>query len=134
MSADPLVTIYVPCRNYGRFLKQSVDSVINQLYPKIVSGLPSILFKSHRTGIPDGEQRRDFIWIDDCVEVMLWSPPFRRVEISRVLRSRFPDLRSTRRLNFWSLDTCDSKLPARFKKRMYDSDRCQSRQENDVKI
>ena len=33
MSADPLVTIYVPCRNYGRFLKQSVDSVINQLYP-----------------------------------------------------------------------------------------------------
>lgn len=32
MSSDPLVTIYIPCRNYGRFLKQSVESVLNQLY------------------------------------------------------------------------------------------------------
>ena len=52
--------------------KGTQSSLINQLFPKIMSGLPSILFKSHRTGIPDGEQRRDFIWVDDCVEVMLW--------------------------------------------------------------
>ena len=32
MSSDPLVTIYIPCRNYGRFLKQSVDSVFSQQY------------------------------------------------------------------------------------------------------
>tara|TARA_B100000989_G_scaffold124046_1_gene91740 strand:+ start:20593 stop:21987 length:1395 start_codon:yes stop_codon:yes gene_type:complete len=32
MSSDPLVTIYIPCRNYGRFLKQSVESVLYQLY------------------------------------------------------------------------------------------------------
>ena len=32
MSSDPLVTIYIPCRNYGRFLKQSVDSVLSQQY------------------------------------------------------------------------------------------------------
>ena len=52
--------------------KGTQSSLINQLYPQIVSGLPSVLFKSHRTGIPDGEQRRDFIWIDDCVKVILW--------------------------------------------------------------
>ena len=52
--------------------KGTQSSLINQLFPKIISGLPSILFKSHRAGIPDGEQRRDFIWVDDCVEVILW--------------------------------------------------------------
>ena len=30
--SSPLVTIYIPCRNYGNFLKQSVVSVVNQLY------------------------------------------------------------------------------------------------------
>ena len=28
----PTVTIYIPCRNYGRFLRQAVESVICQLY------------------------------------------------------------------------------------------------------
>lgn len=30
---NPLVTVYVPCRNYGRFLTQCVESVLTQLYP-----------------------------------------------------------------------------------------------------
>ena len=30
------------------------------------------LFKSHRDGIADGEQRRDFIYVDDVVAVMMW--------------------------------------------------------------
>jgi glycosyltransferase involved in cell wall biosynthesis len=30
--SPPLVTIYIPCNNYGKFLKQSVQSVLNQLY------------------------------------------------------------------------------------------------------
>lgn len=29
----PLVTVYIPCRNYGRYLEQAVNSVIAQLYP-----------------------------------------------------------------------------------------------------
>ena len=29
----PLVTVYVPCRNYGRFLGEAVTSVRKQLYP-----------------------------------------------------------------------------------------------------
>lgn len=32
MSSAPLVTVYVPCRNYGRFLRQCVESVFGQLY------------------------------------------------------------------------------------------------------
>tara|TARA_B110000483_G_scaffold140482_1_gene167735 strand:- start:30 stop:1424 length:1395 start_codon:yes stop_codon:yes gene_type:complete len=32
MNLNPLVTIYIPCANYGRFLKQSVESVFTQLY------------------------------------------------------------------------------------------------------
>jgi ADP-L-glycero-D-manno-heptose 6-epimerase len=30
------------------------------------------LFKSHRAGIEDGDQRRDFIYVDDVVRVMMW--------------------------------------------------------------
>ena len=27
---------------------------------------------SHRSDVPDGEQKRDFIYVRDCVDVMLW--------------------------------------------------------------
>jgi ADP-L-glycero-D-manno-heptose 6-epimerase len=30
------------------------------------------LFKSHREGITDGDQRRDFIYVDDVVRVVMW--------------------------------------------------------------
>jgi ADP-L-glycero-D-manno-heptose 6-epimerase len=30
------------------------------------------LFKSHREGIADGDQRRDFIYVDDAVAVVRW--------------------------------------------------------------
>ena len=32
MNSSPLVSIYIPCRNYGKFLSQSIESVINQIY------------------------------------------------------------------------------------------------------
>jgi len=32
MNTTPLVTVYIPCRNYGHFLKQCVESVFSQLY------------------------------------------------------------------------------------------------------
>ena len=32
LKSYPLVTVYIPCRNYGRFLMQCVESVFNQLY------------------------------------------------------------------------------------------------------
>src|SRR5262249_14252542 len=30
------------------------------------------LFRSHRSDYGDGEQKRDFIYVKDCVDVMLW--------------------------------------------------------------
>ena len=32
MIKNPLVTIYIPCRNYGHYLSQAINSVINQVY------------------------------------------------------------------------------------------------------
>ena len=34
--------------------------------------VPVRLFKSHRDGIEDGDQRRDFIYVDDTVDVVRW--------------------------------------------------------------
>ncbi|MGD9768476.1 MAG: NAD-dependent epimerase/dehydratase family protein, partial [Pseudolabrys sp.] len=36
------------------------------------SGEPVRLFKSHRDGIADGDQRRDFIYVEDAVAVVQW--------------------------------------------------------------
>ena len=32
MKSNPLVTLYIPCRNYGKYLVQCINSVINQVY------------------------------------------------------------------------------------------------------
>jgi ADP-L-glycero-D-manno-heptose 6-epimerase len=45
---------------------------VHQLYPKAAAGEAAVLFKSHNPAYPDGGQQRDFIWVDDCVAVMLW--------------------------------------------------------------
>ena len=47
-------------------------SVIAKLHPQVVDGQPARLFKSHRSDYVDGGQVRDFIWVEDCVDVMLW--------------------------------------------------------------
>ncbi|MEI6985437.1 MAG: ADP-glyceromanno-heptose 6-epimerase [Rhodospirillaceae bacterium] len=59
---------------YGpnEYHKGDMASVIFKLYPVIRSGAPARLFKSHRSDFVDGGQSRDFIWVGDCVSVMLW--------------------------------------------------------------
>jgi len=47
-------------------------SVLARRFADIKAGRPVQLFKSHRDGIADGDQRRDFIYIDDVVRVMIW--------------------------------------------------------------
>lgn len=32
----------------------------------------AVLFKSHNPDYPDGGQKRDFVWVGDCVNVALW--------------------------------------------------------------
>jgi ADP-L-glycero-D-manno-heptose 6-epimerase len=59
---------------YGpnEYHKGAQRSVVHQLYPKAVAGEPAILFRSHNPAYPDGGQKRDFIWVGDCVNVALW--------------------------------------------------------------
>jgi ADP-L-glycero-D-manno-heptose 6-epimerase len=52
--------------------KGGMMSVLTRRFDDIAAGRPIQLFKSHREGIADGDQRRDFIYVDDVVRVMLW--------------------------------------------------------------
>ena len=47
-------------------------SVLARRFDDVKSGRKVQLFKSHREGIADGDQRRDFIYVDDVVRVMMW--------------------------------------------------------------
>ncbi|MFA7456761.1 MAG: ADP-glyceromanno-heptose 6-epimerase [Micavibrio sp.] len=47
-------------------------SVMCKLYPQIEAGAAARLFKSHHTDYEDGGQLRDFVWVGDIVDVMLW--------------------------------------------------------------
>jgi len=47
-------------------------SVICKLYPQVMAGAAAKLFKSHRDDYEDGGQLRDFVYVKDCVSVMLW--------------------------------------------------------------
>ena len=59
---------------YGpnEYHKGSMRSVIAQKYPLAASGRPVTLFRSHRPDVPDGGQKRDFIYVRDCVRVVQW--------------------------------------------------------------
>ena len=59
---------------YGpnEYHKGDMRSVIAKLYPRLAAGGSAQLFRSYRPDYPDGGQRRDFIYVDDCVAVMLW--------------------------------------------------------------
>ena len=47
-------------------------SLVVKYYPLIAAGEPVKLFKSHRPDYRDGEQKRDFVYVKDCAQVMLW--------------------------------------------------------------
>lgn len=59
---------------YGpnEYHKGGQKSVIATVYPDADAGRPVHLFKSYRAGYVHGGQRRDFVWVGDCVAVMLW--------------------------------------------------------------
>jgi ADP-L-glycero-D-manno-heptose 6-epimerase len=56
----------------NEYHKGSMMSVLARRFDDIRSGRSVQLFKSHREGIADGDQRRDFIYVDDVVRVMMW--------------------------------------------------------------
>jgi ADP-L-glycero-D-manno-heptose 6-epimerase len=52
--------------------KGDMRSVINKLYPLVKNGNDVTLFKSHKSEYFNGGQLRDFIYVKDCVQVILW--------------------------------------------------------------
>ena len=56
----------------NEYHKGPMRSVVHQLYEQIASGDAVSLFRSHNPGYEDGGQMRDFISVDDCVDVMMW--------------------------------------------------------------
>jgi ADP-L-glycero-D-manno-heptose 6-epimerase len=59
---------------YGpnEYHKGGMQSVVAQKFAAAAAGEPITLFRSHREGVSDGGQRRDFIYVTDCVQVVLW--------------------------------------------------------------
>jgi ADP-L-glycero-D-manno-heptose 6-epimerase len=59
---------------YGRneFHKGDMMSIVAKNYLPLKRGDRVRLFKSHRPDYRDGEQVRDFVYVRDCVDVMLW--------------------------------------------------------------
>ncbi|MCG2643493.1 MULTISPECIES: ADP-glyceromanno-heptose 6-epimerase [Bradyrhizobium] len=56
----------------NEYHKGSMMSVLARRFDDVKAGRVVQLFKSHRDGIADGDQRRDFIYVDDVVRVILW--------------------------------------------------------------
>ncbi|TAI61950.1 ADP-glyceromanno-heptose 6-epimerase [Bradyrhizobium sp. Leo170] len=56
----------------NEYHKGTMMSVLARRFDDIKAGRVVQLFKSHRDGIVDGDQRRDFIYVDDTVRVMMW--------------------------------------------------------------
>jgi ADP-L-glycero-D-manno-heptose 6-epimerase len=56
----------------NEYHKGTMMSVLARRFDDVRAGRVVQLFKSHRDGIADGDQRRDFIYVDDVVRVILW--------------------------------------------------------------
>jgi ADP-L-glycero-D-manno-heptose 6-epimerase len=56
----------------NEYHKGTMMSVLARRFDDVKAGRVVELFKSHREGIADGEQRRDFIYVDDAVRVVMW--------------------------------------------------------------
>jgi ADP-L-glycero-D-manno-heptose 6-epimerase len=59
---------------YGpnEYHKGAMRSVVIQVFERVERGDVARLFRSHRVGIPDGGQQRDFVSVSDCVAMTLW--------------------------------------------------------------
>jgi ADP-L-glycero-D-manno-heptose 6-epimerase len=56
----------------NEYHKGAMMSVLARRFDDVKAGRVVELFKSHREGIADGDQRRDFIYVDDAVRVVMW--------------------------------------------------------------
>jgi ADP-L-glycero-D-manno-heptose 6-epimerase len=56
----------------NEYHKGEMMSLVAKRFDEAKAGKTIRLFKSHRDGIADGEQKRDFIYVDDAVAVVRW--------------------------------------------------------------
>jgi ADP-L-glycero-D-manno-heptose 6-epimerase len=59
---------------YGpnEYHKGKMISVVKVKHDEVAAGGPARLFRSDQPGLADGGQQRDFIWVGDVVDVLLW--------------------------------------------------------------
>lgn len=59
---------------YGpnEYHKGDMRSLVTKAYPGAAAGEPVTLFRSHHPDYEDGGQKRDFVYVGDCVAVMTW--------------------------------------------------------------
>lgn len=58
---------------FGERHKEKMASVVVHAYDQIKAIGSAKLFKSHKEGIADGEQKRDFIYVEDVVDVLFFA-------------------------------------------------------------
>src|SRR5207237_6701020 len=56
----------------NEYHKGEMMSLVAKRFDEAKSGKSVRLIKSHREGVADGEQKRDFVYVDDAVAVMRW--------------------------------------------------------------
>src|SRR5271170_8123978 len=56
----------------NEYHKGEMMSLVAKRFDEAKAGKQIKLFKSHRPGVADGEQKRDFIYVDDAVAVARW--------------------------------------------------------------
>jgi len=59
---------------YGpnEYHKGAMISVVKVKFDEVSAGGPARLYRSTEPGLPDGQQRRDFIWVGDVIDILLW--------------------------------------------------------------
>ncbi|MEJ0015534.1 MAG: ADP-glyceromanno-heptose 6-epimerase [Acetobacteraceae bacterium] len=59
---------------YGpnEYHKGRMISVVKVKHDEVAAGGPARLYRSGEPGLADGAQRRDFIWVGDVVDTLLW--------------------------------------------------------------
>jgi ADP-L-glycero-D-manno-heptose 6-epimerase len=63
-----LFNVYGP----NEYHKGPMQSIVSKSFPAALAGDPVTLFRSHDANYADGGQMRDFVYVQDCVSVMLW--------------------------------------------------------------
>ena len=56
----------------NEYHKGDMQSVVAKMTPAARAGETARLFRSHRSDYVDGGQMRDFVWVDDICDAMLW--------------------------------------------------------------